>query len=495
MHLTLTLMAGLTLPGTIPNLDLAGGKAEPWQGDGGKIVLRGTTRVFTTADDGGTTRAILHRTFTVPPGAAAIEFAAAAYRPAGAAAGGMLEVVLEAAKREAVPRQVRQGGEWVAAPTLSGPSGGQLREYRWPLDAYAGKRVRIAVVDADGRAGCHVVTTGFRLVTRDELNGRKFAEDMRKISARPLRSDSKHFMALGTASAADSEYRLANCEAIHALFFEHFRTRGFEARVPTDKLMVAILDTQERLRRLHGREAPRVRHRPVPPRDEPARRLRLRHQPRLRLGRRPRRPSRTGGSSDLERERNRLTFGRAVRDRREDTNISTMMHEVAHQLSFNCGLLNPHGDVPVWLAEGLAVYCESTVKGAWQGIGEANPSRAGVLAPASRGDTPFIPLRDLIRSDDWIRKARRTDRVVLGYSQSWALFRMLMEERPEAAPGVPPPHPRPQDAGPPPDRLRHRVRGRPGEDGETLPGVHARDRAPGEEVTAIRRGVLATPTR
>ena len=107
------------------------------------------------------------------------------------------------------------------------------------------------------------------------------------------------------------------------------------------------------------------------------------------------------------------------------------MHEVAHQLSFNCGMLNRKGDVPVWLAEGLAVYCESTVKGAWQGIGEANPARAGVLAPASKGGAPFIPLRDLIRSDDWIRKAKRTDQIVLGYSQSWALFRLLMEERPE----------------------------------------------------------------
>ena len=431
MHLTLLLTVGLTAPCTLPNLDLSGGKVAPWEGDGGKIVMRGTTRVFTTADDGAANKAILHRTFLVPPGAIALEFAAAVYRPEGVVAGDMLDVVLEAAKREAVPRQVRQGDKWLAAPALLGPSGGQLREYRWPLDAYAGKRVRIAVVDADGRAGCHVVTTGFRLVTRDELNGRSFADHMKKIGAKPLRYDSKHFMALSSANAADSEYRLYNCETIHALFFEHFRKRGFEARIPTEKLMVAIFNSQDGLDAYMGQKIPSS----VTGLYHPAtNRLVVYDYGTNRAfasGVARAAPTRTGGSSDLERERNRVTFGQAVRDRRDDTNISTIMHEVAHQLSFNCGMLNREGDVPVWLAEGLAVYCESTVKGAWQGIGEANPARAGVLLPASRGDAPFIPLRDLIQSDDWIRKATRTEQIVLGYSQSWALFRLLMEERPK----------------------------------------------------------------
>jgi Protein of unknown function (DUF1570) len=436
MHLTLTLVAGLTLPGTIPNLDLSGGKVAPWQGDGGKMVLLGTTRVFTTADDGTTRKAILHRTFTVPPGAIAIEFTAAAFRPEGVAAGDMLDVVLEAAKREAVPCQVRQGDKWLAAPALLGPNGGQLREYRWPLDRYAGKRVRIAVVDSDDRAGCHVVTSGFRLLTRDDLEAQKFVQHMRDIqdkhrTAKPLRYDSTHFMALSTAGAAYSDYRLHNCETIHALFFEHFRKRGFTARIPTEKLMVAIFDSQDGLDAYMGQKIPSSvtgLYHPATNRlvvyDYGTNRAFASGVARAAV-------TMKGGSSDLEREANRVKFSRAVRDRRDDTNISTVMHEVAHQLSFNCGMLNRKGDVPVWLAEGLAVYCESTVKGAWQGIGEANPARAGVLVPASRGDAPFIPLRDLIQNDDWIRKAKRTEQIVLGYSQSWALFRMLMDERPK----------------------------------------------------------------
>jgi hypothetical protein len=87
--------------------------------------------------------------------------------------------------------------------------------------------------------------------------------------------------------------------------------------------------------------------------------------------------------------------------------------------------------VPVWLAEGLAVYCESTVGGAWQGLGESNPQRADVLAGPARGRSDFLSLRGMVSSDDWIRKATTVNQVVLGYSQSWALFRMLISDHPE----------------------------------------------------------------
>jgi hypothetical protein len=138
------------------------------------------------------------------------------------------------------------------------------------------------------------------------------------------------------------------------------------------------------------------------------------------------------GSADLEKQQKIVTFGKFVRDRKDDVNLSTMMHETAHQMCFNTGVLNRGGDVPVWLAEGLATYCEPTVKGQWQGIGAANPERARSLVGAVKEDRKFIPLRELISSDDWIRKAKRTDDVLLGYAQSWALVRQLLEERPKA---------------------------------------------------------------
>src|SRR5205807_4624560 len=62
----------------------------------------------------------------------------------------------------------------------------------------------------------------------------------------------------------------------------------------------------------------------------------------------------------LDRQRYLGAVQRRARDLRSDTNVNTIMHEVAHQLSFNTGMLNRHADVPLWLAEGLACYCESS---------------------------------------------------------------------------------------------------------------------------------------
>src|SRR5262249_36134949 len=120
---------------------------------------------------------------------------------------------------------------------------------------------------------------------------------------------------------------------------------------------------------------------------------------------------------------------RTISEWSKDGSRSTAMHETAHQLSFNCGLLNRNGDMPVWLCEGLACYCEATDKGGWQGIGEPNPARLNTLASVLGHNGTLIPLRSLVVEDDW---RQRTDTVLLGYSQSWGLFRMLMQERPAA---------------------------------------------------------------
>jgi Protein of unknown function (DUF1570) len=131
--------------------------------------------------------------------------------------------------------------------------------------------------------------------------------------------------------------------------------------------------------------------------------------------------------SDLDRMRYVETEGRKTRELCTDANISTTMHEVAHQLSFNTGLLNREGDVPLWLAEGLACYCESTRDGAWQGPGEPNPDRIETLADAFGGRFRYIPLEDLVSHELWMQNSGSA---LMGYAQGWALFRMLMQERP-----------------------------------------------------------------
>ena len=49
-----------------------------------------------------------------------------------------------------------------------------------------------------------------------------------------------------------------------------------------------------------------------------------------------------------------------------------------------------------------------------------------------RGNGGLIPLPVLIESDDWLHRAKDARIGLLGYAQSWALFHMLIEDKPQA---------------------------------------------------------------
>jgi hypothetical protein len=247
----------------------------------------------------------------------------------------------------------------------------------------------------------------------------------------PARYESRHFLALSNADELFTERSLYHCETLHAAFFDHFRSKGFAVREPPGKLMVALFDTQGGFEAYLGRRIPPtltgMYHRDT-------NRLAVydfqtnqafaegRERGKEQIRRIP---------TELDRRRVFDDFSRQVRAIRDDANTSTVMHEAAHQLSYNSGLLNRQGDTPSWLSEGLACYCEPTVNGSWRGPGEPNPQRLQCLVDPVRTDH-LIPLRTLIENDDWLRRATSVDPVLLGYAQSWALFRFLMEERPEA---------------------------------------------------------------
>lgn len=430
MHTTLLLAA---MAAAQPNLDLASGKLTGWDGDGFAITTFGGP---VASSAGARGKAVLHRTFILPSTATHISFRAALFRPAGAGPGEMLDVVLEAANREFAPRQLLTADGWIDAPRLLPPDGRRLREYRFDVAKLAGRRVRVALIDSDERPGCHVLAGGFAVATRDDRNSQEFAADMVKLQkthglAKMMRYETRHFLALSNAPAADSEYRLQSCEAIYAAFFDHFRKRGFETAPPAEKMLVAIFNTQAGYEALLGGSFGdgntgvynRLTNR-LAVYDVGTNRSFVK-------GKRNLDSTAKKGASDLERERRAVAFGRLARDYRDDTNLNTVMHEVAHQLSFNGGLLSRTGDVPLWLAEGLAVYCESSRRGVWQGIGEPNPTRAETLARQLRAKSAFIPLLSLVRGDEWARPPQFEGAVVLGYSQSWALFRLLIEERPK----------------------------------------------------------------
>jgi hypothetical protein len=246
------------------------------------------------------------------------------------------------------------------------------------------------------------------------------------------RCDSKHFVAIGNAATEYTEERLADCETIYALFFDSFRHRGFAVHEPSSRLMVAVFDSQAGFEAYLGGPMPAaltgVYH-------TPTNRLVVydfAQNRAFQAGWKRGEEITRGMASSLERQAFSAALSQRARVRRADTNVGTIMHEVAHQLSFNSGLLNREGDVSAWLAEGLACYCEATANGAWQGIGEPNAMRARALAGPAGGQGNFLPLRALVANDDWLRKAASVNQVLLGYAQSWALFHMLVEERPKS---------------------------------------------------------------
>jgi hypothetical protein len=427
--LPVTVLALVMLGQTPRNLDFSRG-LEQWEGSGFHVVTLDATnaeaRGISSADAKGLRKGMRRQIFVVPPKAQVIAFRAFAEVEQGAN-DGRLDIVLADENNQTLPRKVKVGASWSASPRILPPFVGQPREYAWDVAGHVGKRLQIVLIDEDDRPGNYLYSSAFAFQTGQDFQDGDFARFMRNLETKhhllPMaRFDSKRFTAIGNARDEFVVDRLKNCEIFCDQFLEHFRSRGFAAVQPSQRLMLAVFESPEGFEAYLGQKMPSgvagVYH-------PPTNRLVLYDLAENRAIVAQRDAAKKAGSrigSTLERGRFIETMERKLSDFSKDANLSTTMHEAAHQISFNCGLLNREGDVAVWLAEGLATYCEATDQGDWTILGTPNPMRIGDLARA-RGN--FIPLKDLVVSDRW----RDTSRVLVGYAQSWALFRMLMEER------------------------------------------------------------------
>jgi hypothetical protein len=441
MHLALALCLAASAPAEAPvndNLDFRAGTLDGWEGEGFVLAPAGrhgpTLESAVCSSDRGPAgrKAMLHRTVTIPAGAGVLRFTAEAVRDKKCPPNDNLDVVLMAAGRRVIPKQVRKGADWQTVPSILPADNGRAREYVWDVRDYAGQQLRLALIDDDKRRDCFLVCGGFRLVSADEFDGREFGRFMHHLTAEnklgpAQRFESKHFIAYSNADDDFAVMRLNNCELIYDLFFEHFRKKGFKVREPAAKMMVAVFDSQAGFEAYIGQRMPSAVTGVYHPKSN---RLVVYDYGTNRAFEDAKRQARADArriGSDLDRRRFIDTVNRRASEFRTEANIGTVMHEVAHQLSFNCGMCNRDGDTPFWLAEGLATYCEATENGAWQGIGEANPERIMPLAGPAHGHGNYIKLRDLMERDDWMKD---TKTALLAYAQSWALFKMLMEERP-----------------------------------------------------------------
>jgi hypothetical protein len=425
-----------------PDLNFQAGTLTGWEGNGfaiSKVDGKAGQSLWVTSMDSIAKRrsGMLHRAFVVPAAAGVIQFRAYATRGPGCSADDRLNVVLMAARKRVIPKLVRAAdGGWQPAPNVLPRKNGEPQEYIWRVEDYAGQSVRLVLVDEDDRPGCYVSCSGFEIIAGDEFETRNFSQFMVRLAqqhhlAPMVRYDSLHFLALSNAEESFTEARLGNCELLYSLFWDHFRGKGFALRQPRTRFMVAMFDTQAGLDAYLGRKASPLlvgmyhtqTNRMVLYDYGQNEVLQARRQQAERQARQI--------PSLLDRQRSLESVQRRADDLRAGTNVMTIMHEVAHQLSFNCGLLNRDGDAPFWLAEGLACYCEATEDGSWQGIGAPDPQRLNLLATVLGSKKQLIGLTDLITRDDWLPPARDNQTALLAYAQSWALFRMFMEEQPQ----------------------------------------------------------------
>ena len=108
---------------------------------------------------------------------------------------------------------------------------------------------------------------------------------------------------------------------------------------------------------------------------------------------------------------------------REETE-RVFRHEGAHQFFYTYGIHSEHHAENLWLLEGLATYCESSVSG-------SNPHHVvQELKEAHRlNDLLSWPKLVNFRSTQGFARLLRNDRVGIAYSQSWLLTHWLMQSR------------------------------------------------------------------
>ena len=102
----------------------------------------------------------------------------------------------------------------------------------------------------------------------------------------------------------------------------------------------------------------------------------------------------------------------------ERVNLFTLVHETAHQLSFNTGLLDRKGNLPLSILEGLATYVEMWRPGVKNAVGGVNLPRLQAL----RQSEDWIPITELLASD----KAFKPETEQLAYAESWLLVHYLL---------------------------------------------------------------------
>jgi hypothetical protein len=237
----------------------------------------------------------------------------------------------------------------------------------------------------------------------DDDRERRAVEEIAAKAGLPTFSTTRtrHFLGIGDASDRFRSLTLQDCEAVAADYLDYYQSRGFKVAMPATRLTVIILADHRSLAAFHanGRSQESLtqatRDQPIPCHYN----------------------SRT----------NRLVVfdqRSTVMSRAGMENSRVIAHETTHQLTFNTGLLNRHGDVPRCIGEGLAVYSELRKATGRTAPGQLNRGQLATLA-AGRRMGHWYPAAHLLADDRLFLGIHRK----LAYAGAWLLIDYLMKDQ------------------------------------------------------------------
>jgi hypothetical protein len=203
----------------------------------------------------------------------------------------------------------------------------------------------------------------------------------------------EHFVGVGDAPPdAYIAAALGICETFSTDFLVHFRDLGFKLEVPDRRMTVVALKDADSYGAYSGAQENMA----------------------------------VGGHYDI------TTNELVVFDFRQNQaglaaaatriNTFTLVHETAHMLCYNTGLLPAGRDIPVAISEGLATYAELWARRERKAIGRANLPRLGAIGKA---EVPWIPVGRLLGDDGAFDDPKSVD---LAYAESWLLVHHLLKQ-------------------------------------------------------------------
>jgi hypothetical protein len=114
-----------------------------------------------------------------------------------------------------------------------------------------------------------------------------------------------------------------------------------------------------------------------------------------------------------------------------ESDLKTWVHEAAHELCYNTGLVPRWTDAPKAMTEGLAEYCEDHRLSAPSPIGGIDSKAVRRLSGVARKGQSWIALDQLLVDDEILSGRDGGERVDQFYGEGWALVHLLMTRHTE----------------------------------------------------------------